>query len=239
MSFAKAQAATQEMPGPQPGRWPKVGHHLAEHHKKMLGKRSLPMRSANERPRTGSFPFGGTGDRPYNRAEDSGPQSSQVGTGIEYFRFVEQTTVNTPGWEHITEPFRAGVISVPLDSSKRRLKPRTSHVAPVKWGRIGGFAKDIGCIAGTFVPGIDVAVDTACIASSLLPSHHKREALAMPEVMALATYPRLPRAFTTNSIRHPVTHRNINTRDIRSFAARDSVFLPSASSEIDTGRRES
>ena len=229
MHLAKAQAATPEMPGPRPRQWPKVGHHLAEHHKRMLDLGSLPRRSAIERPRTGSFPFGETGDRPYNRPENRGAQSSQMGPGTEILGFGQQTTANRPGWEHIEKPFSTGAMPAPLFSSKRRLNRRKSLAAPVKWGRIENIAKDIGCVAGTFVPGIDVAVDTACIASSLLPNKPKREVPAISEAMALATPPRLPRTVEPNSMRHPVAHRNIDTRDIRRFAGRDSGFVPRAS----------
>ena len=54
---------------------------------------------------------------------------------------------------------------------------------PVNWGKIGHAVKDVGCAVGTFIPGVDVAVDTACLASSAvhaLKKHGKRDALANP-----------------------------------------------------------
>ena len=95
--------------------------------------------------------------------------------------------------KRFSEPSKPGVASKqPYDSNPQVMAVKP-HTDPVKRSK-KGVGKSLGCAVGSFIPGIDVAVDAACIASSILPNplkhhhkhhkHPKREALAMAEARA-------------------------------------------------------
>ena len=79
-----------------------------------------------------------------------------------------------------------GLLGSGSSSSHHQQQQQKAHrraADPINWGKVGHAVKDVGCTVGTFIPGVDVAVDTACLASSAigaLKKHGKREALADP-----------------------------------------------------------